>query len=122
MTKQRATILEVVRSDKAHHTADEIFRLARERLPGISLATVYNNLHALEAGGYIRRITAEHLADRFDASFIPHGHLICERCETVVDFNIDGFDGILSDTIGNSFSSYELKVRHICQRCREASN
>ena len=119
MTKQRATILDIIRSDKAHHTADEIFHLANERLGGISLATVYNNLHALEEAGLIRRITAEHLADRYDSSFIPHGHLICERCERVTDFNIDGFESLLSETIGNSFSSYELKVRHLCTRCRE---
>ena len=47
MTKQRAVILEVLRSDKCHHTAEEIFELARLKLPGISLATVYNNLRAL---------------------------------------------------------------------------
>ena len=120
MTKQRATILNIIRSDKAHHTADEIFKLARERLPGISLATVYNNLHALEQAGHIRRITAEHLADRYDSSYIPHGHLICERCEGITDFNIDGFEEILSDAVGNCFSSYELKVRHLCTKFRYA--
>ena len=120
MTKQRTAILDIVRSDKAHHTADEIFRLARRRLPGISLATVYNNLHALEEAGYIRRITAEHHADRYDSSFIPHGHLICERCEGITDFSIDGFETLLTDAVGGGFSSYELKVRHLCEQCKNA--
>ena len=47
MTKQREAILNVICSDKCHHTAEEIFELAKLRLPGISRATVYNNLHAL---------------------------------------------------------------------------
>ena len=122
MTKQRATILDIIRTDRAHHTADEIFHIANERLGKISLATVYNNLHALEEAGLIRRLTAEHLADRYDSSFIPHGHLICEQCEKVTDFNIDGFEELLNDAIGNSFSSYELKVRHLCHRCKEKEN
>ena len=119
MTKQRATILDIIRSDKAHHTADEIFQLARERLPGISLATVYNNLHALEEAGHIRRITAEHHADRYDSSFLPHGHLICEQCEQVIDFHLDGLEALLADAIGAEYSSYELKVRHLCHGCRK---
>ena len=47
-----------------HHTADEIFALAKEKLPGISRATVYNNLKTLESARLIRRITGEALSDR----------------------------------------------------------
>ena len=118
MTKQRAIILEIIRSDKCHHTADEIFKLAKERLPGISLATIYNNLKALEEDKLIRRITGEKTSDRYDSSYIPHGHLVCEVCDRVRDFNIEGFEKMISDAIGEDFSSYELKVRCICEECR----
>ena len=117
MTKQRAVILDIIRSDKCHHTADEIFKLARERLPRMSLATVYNNLKALEKERLIRRITGDGARDRYDGSFIPHGHLVCERCDKVWDFNIDGFDSILLDAVGLQFNSYELKVRCLCPEC-----
>ena len=118
MTKQRAVILEVIRSDMCHHTADEIFALAKERLPGISRATVYNNLKTLEAAKLIRRITGDALSDRYDNSYIPHGHLICEECGKVTDFDLCNFDKQLSDAIGSDFSSYELKVRYVCDECR----
>lgn len=118
MTKQRAVILEVIRSDMCHHTADEIFTLAKEKLPGISRATVYNNLKALEAEKLIRRITGDSLSDRYDNSYIPHGHMICEKCGHVRDFNLHNFDKQLSDAIGSEFSSYELKVRYLCDDCK----
>ena len=118
MTKQRAVILEVIRSDMCHHTADEIFALAKEKLPGISRATVYNNLKTLEAAKLIRRITGDSLSDRYDNSYIPHGHMICECCGKVSDFNLRNFDKQLSDAIGSDFSSYELKVRYTCDECR----
>ena len=118
MTKQRAVILEVIRSDMCHHTADEIFSLAKNKLPGISRATVYNNLKYLESEKLIRRITGDDLSDRYDNSYIPHGHMICEECGKVKDFNLKDFDKQLSDAIGSDFNSYELKVRYLCDECR----
>lgn len=118
MTKQRAVILEVIRSDMCHHTADEIFSLAKERLPGISRATVYNNLKVLESERLIRRITGDSLSDRYDNSYIPHGHMICEDCGEIKDFNLDDFDNMISEAIGSEFNSYELKVRYTCDACR----
>ena len=118
MTKQRAVILEVIRSDMCHHTADEIFSLAKERLPGISRATVYNNLKVLESEKLIRRITGDSLSDRYDNSYIPHGHMICEDCGEIKDFSLDDFDNMISEAIGSEFNSYELKVRYTCDACR----
>ena len=117
MTKQRAVILEVLRSDKCHHTAEEIFKLAKQRLPTISRATVYNNLHSLEAEQFIRKISGDGGPDRYDNAFIPHGHLLCEECGRVWDFMIDGIDDLIEEAIDNSFTSYELKVRHVCTEC-----
>jgi len=118
MTKQRAVILEVIRSDMAHHTAEEIFSLAKERLPDISRATVYNNLKALEAEKIIRKISGDGTADRYDNSYVPHGHIVCTECGSVRDFNIEGFDFVISSAIGEEFDSYELKVRRVCSQCR----
>ena len=101
-----------------HHTADEIFSLAKERLPGISRATVYNNLKVLESERLIRRITGDSLSDRYDNSYIPHGHMICEDCGEIKDFNLDDFDNMISEAIGSEFNSYELKVRYTCDACR----
>ena len=120
MTRQRETILNVIRSDCSHHTAEEIFVLAKEKLPGISRATVYNNLKALEQQQLIRRITGDSLSDRYDSSYKPHGHLLCEKCGRVWDFSIDGFDEMIKDAINEDFSSYELKVRKICRACKKS--
>ena len=87
MTRQRAVILEVIRSDMCHHTAEEIFALAKEKLPTISRATVYNNLKSLEEEQVIRRINGEDGSARYDKSYIPHGHLFCNE---TIDFCIVG--------------------------------
>ena len=117
MTRQRAVVLEVIRSDMCHHTADEIFRLAREKLPTISRGTVYNNLKALEEEKLIRRISGDGAADRYDNAFAPHGHIICTGCGRVWDFAIAGFDDTLASVIGMDIDSYELKARVVCGEC-----
>ncbi len=117
MTRQKTCVLEVIRDRRGHLSAEEIFRLAAERLPGISRATVYNNLKALEREKLIRRITAEGDSDIYDSSYIPHGHLFCTECGGVSDFEIPDFNRVLMDFTDGRMDSYELKVRYVCREC-----
>lgn len=118
MTKQRALIFEILRSDMCHHTAEEIYELAKAKLPNISRATVYNNLHALENEKLIRKISGDNGPDRYDNSHIPHGHLICSECGGVFDVNVPDFDKHLAELVGEPVESYELKVRAKCPICK----
>ena len=122
MTKQRAIILEVIRSDMCHHTAEEIFELAREKLPSISKATVYNNLHALEEEKIIRRISGDGGPDRYDKTYMPHGHLFCKGCNGIYDLVIPGLPMLIEKTSDCMLESYELKVRGICTECKRRAN
>ena len=120
MTRQRAIILEVLRSDMCHHTAEELFQLAKAKMPSISLATVYNNLHALEEEQIIRRISGDGGPDRYDNAFAPHGHLMCTVCGGVFDVDLPGIEAILLEYVGSDVDSYEVKVRGRCARCKFA--
>ncbi|MEM1297331.1 MAG: transcriptional repressor, partial [Verrucomicrobiota bacterium] len=42
MTKQRKVVYDVLMDEKDHPTATEVFLRSKERMSGISLATVYN--------------------------------------------------------------------------------
>lgn len=121
MTRQRAAILEVIRSDRCrHYTAEEIFELAKQKLPTISRATVYNNLHSLEAEEIIRRLTGEGGSARYDSSFTPHGHLFCSACGQIFDFTIPDFNETLGVSADCIVDSYELKIRGVCKTCKNA--
>ena len=117
MTRQRAVILEIIRSDKCHHTAEEIFTLAKEKLPTISRATVYNNLHSLEEEQIIRKIATENSIARYDSSYIPHGHLFCTECGKIYDFTIPDFERTLKQFANAVVDSYELRLRGVCPKC-----
>ena len=121
MTRQRAAILEVIRSDKCHHTAEEIFELARLKLPTLSRATVYNNLHSLEDEKIIRRIGGEGTKARYDSAYTPHGHLFCSECGLIYDFTIPDFESTLTRFADAVIDSYELKICGICPQCKKTA-
>ena len=121
MTKQRALLLSIFRSELCkgqHRTADELLAFARERMPGISRATVYNNLRSMEEEGLIRRITADGGADFYDSSFVLHGHLICTVCRRISDVEVPTLLDDLKKLSGVDVDSYELKLRYVCDRCK----
>jgi Fe2+ or Zn2+ uptake regulation protein len=120
MTKQKKLMLDIFNSDFCcgkHRTAEELLDRAKELMPGISRATVYNNLHALESEGVIRKITAEGGADLYDSSNLLHGHLVCKECGKVNDVDLPALYDELCRATGKNLDSYELKMRYICKEC-----
>lgn len=120
ITKQREAILQIIREADYHYTADELLAEVKTVMPTISRATVYNTLHYLEEHREILRVTGEDGKDRYDKSYIPHGHLICRECHQIRDFDLPRLPSMLKKTVG-AYYTYELKVRYLCPTCREKS-
>lgn len=116
ITRQREAILNVIRTSCAHYTAEELLCEVKRIIPDVSRATVYNTLHYLEDQKLIRRISGDDGRDRYDKSFIPHGHKICTECGAIDDFEIPSLPAALTELLGE-YESYELKVRYLCPKC-----
>ena len=87
VTPQRVVIHRALRELNRHVTADEVFALASERLPNVSLPTVYATLGLFEALGIVHRVTAGPGAVLYDPRGDAHHHLVCRRCGAVEDVN-----------------------------------
>lgn len=121
ITKQREAILEVIRAKKCHYSADELHAEVKKIMPTVSRATVYNTLKYFEEQKIILRITGDDGTDRYDQSFIPHGHMICRECHRITDFTVPKLENALKKEAGE-YESYELKVRYICPECKARIN
>ena len=121
LTKQRSLILDIVKNMDGHLSADEIYIQARSRMPGIALATVYNNLNALYAAGEIGKVKISDSADLYDRSPVLHDHLICSECKCVEDVVIPDFLKHISESVGKEIDSYDLTLKYTCQKCRKSS-
>lgn len=121
MTKQRTLILDIVKNTHGHLSADEIYIEARSRMPGIALATVYNNLNVLYDTGKIGKIKIPDSADLYDRSPILHDHLICKNCKSVKDFMLPDIRRHIEDCINEPIISYNLTIEYICKNCKKQS-
>ena len=124
MTKQRALILDVINSSSDHMTAEEVYAKAIKQMPGIALATVYNNINALFNSGQIRKFVLTDGTAHYDKQ-IPHDHLVCERCGKICDlclgdeYNDKLSADVLSKATGTNVTGYELIVKFVCDDCKK---
>jgi Fur family peroxide stress response transcriptional regulator len=98
MTRQRQEIYRILIERRDHPTANEVFMRAKDRLPNISLATVYNCLEALVQHGVIRQVNFERESSRYCPNLSEHGHF--HDASTGVIHDIDFKPGVsLSDVL-----------------------
>ena len=122
LTRQRRLVLEVVQADESHPTAAEVFDRARQTLPGISFATVYNSLRYLKEAGLVREIAFGNGASRYDRETDRHDHAICSACGKLVDFDLSGTVGLTRSAArasGFKAESVHLTLVGLCPRCRD---
>lgn len=85
MTRQRCAVYKVLMDHRDHPTAGEVFDRAKNNMPGISLATVYNCLEALVQHGAVRQVNFERESSRYCPNLTEHGHFHDEETGTIID-------------------------------------
>ncbi len=120
LTKQREVVLHVIRTGHEHLTANEVFASAKQVLPSISFATVYNSLRYLKEAGHIAEISFGNGASRFDRMTHRHDHAICTACGKLVDIEMEHPEELVQKAA--SYSNFkpetlEFTLRGLCPEC-----
>ncbi|MBN2475829.1 MAG: transcriptional repressor [Pirellulales bacterium] len=125
MTVQRRYILEAVLTRADHPTADQVYESAKDRVPGLSRTTVYRVLDVLVGLGVIRRLHHPGANARFDGRISRHHHLICKKCQRVVDVesrNLDDLELPPNQRHDFRIEDYSVHFLGVCAECdREAA-
>ncbi len=120
MTRQRREVFDVIQSKRDHPTATEVFMRVKTRMPGISLATVYNCLETLTENGLILQVNLERAPTRYCPNLEAHGHFHCERCGAIADVPFShpsGAAGMVSLPKGALVNKVEFSMRGTCPAC-----
>jgi Fur family peroxide stress response transcriptional regulator len=123
LTVQRRIILEVLAGRTDHPTADQVFAAVRARLPDVSRTTVYRVLDTLVRLGLAVKTPHHGAAVRFDPRTERHHHLVCSRCDRVIDLHAPELNALrLPDTrrLGFEIDDFSLHIRGLCADCRAA--
>ncbi|GAA0104892.1 transcriptional repressor [Paraclostridium sordellii] len=120
-SKQRELILNAVRDNTVHPTADYIYDYLKKDNPNLSLGTVYRNLSQLVNHGFIQKVSIPGFPDRFDGNISEHNHMICEICGNIQDIQCDtlrNIPNVISDELDLEITSCNVILQGICKNCK----
>ena len=115
-TKQRLKICEVLfNTEKTFHfTVNDLSKIISEKLnQKISLATVYNTVHAFKKKGYLKEISMNSEKTYFDTNTSHHHHFFDSSTKELTDLSDDQVEKIKinKDLPGKKISSVEILVK-----------
>ena len=115
-TKQRLKICEVLfNRDKTFHFTiqDLATQISKQLNDKISLATVYNTVHAFKDKGYLKEISINSDKSYFDTNVSNHHHFFDEDTNELIDCDDDVIEkvNIKKNLTGKKINSVEVLVK-----------
>ena len=119
VTPQRQLIYSLLAEDPSHPTVEAVHAAVLAVLPTVSLRTVYQALHDLEAMGDIRLVRVGDGPLRVDTRTERHDHLRCTTCGRLHDVDVDVSELVLpvEQQHGFAVDSAEVIFSGRCPTC-----
>ena len=115
-TKQRLKICKVLFDTEKtfHFTINDLVKILSEKLnEKISLATVYNTVHAFKKKGYLKEISINSDKSYFDTKTSVHHHFYDEDTNELIDCDENAIDSInvKKNITGKKINSIEVLIK-----------
>jgi len=115
-TRQRVKICKLLynRETTFHFTINDLVKKISEEVEEkISLATVYNTVHALKTKGYLKEISINTDRSYFDTNISHHHHFFDKSTEELIDLSDEDVEKIQikKSLLGKKISSVEVLVK-----------
>ena len=123
-TPQRQAIYATLMAMHGHPSPEEVYLRVRRKLPSISLATVYKNIHTFVESGVLREASLHHGPLRLEVNESPHHHLVCTRCKSITDIGESEFAPLRLKKRPRGFHTerFAVEVLGVCAKCTKAGN
>jgi len=123
LTPQRLVIARILAESDGHPSVEDIYKQLRRKFPGISQATVYRNIMLFKSLGEVLEIGFAGGSTRYDGKKpYPHPHVICLRCNKIIDPDLESLHDLTKEIIDESgfdIVTYRLDFFGICPECKE---
>ena len=115
-TRQRLKIAEVLFSPEKtfHFTINDLSKMIEEKLSQkISLATIYNTVHAFKKKGHLKEISINSDKSYFDTNISEHHHFFDEDTNELIDCSSDDIDSVnvKKNITGKKIKSVEVLIK-----------
>ncbi len=108
-----------------HPSSEEVYARVKKKIPSISLATVYKNIHLFVESGVFRKMSLHHGSVRVEMNEDVHHHLVCSKCRSISDVNELELELAPKRTRlpgGFLVERYSIDVIGLCAKCQQVSN
>jgi Fur family peroxide stress response transcriptional regulator len=121
VTHQRQVLYEVMQTMHGHPSPEEVYARVKKKIPAISLATVYKNIHLFVESGLFSKVSMHHGSLRVEMNDVAHHHMVCSKCKAITDIGEREL-GLVSkkNKLPGGFlvERYAIDVIGICSKCQ----
>jgi Fur family peroxide stress response transcriptional regulator len=121
VTHQRQVLYEVMKMMHGHPSPEEVYARVKKKVPAISLATVYKNIHLFVESGLFSKVSMHHGSLRVEMNDVAHHHMVCSKCKAITDVGEQEL-GLVSkkNKLPGGFlvERYAVDVIGICAKCQ----
>lgn len=118
-TPQRQHVYDILLQKRDHPTVEDVFLRAKQDMPDISMATVYNCLDALVKCDLVKQVNLDRAATRYCPNMKEHCHFYCDSCGSVfdIDFAAGGHAAGVQIPQGFEVRQHDISLRGLCPNC-----
>ena len=120
-TQQRKAIYQTLAGSGRPLSVSEIFELAKNRVKGLGIATVYRSLNALEHEGRIRQVDLPGQSSRWELPGRHHHHFLCRSCDKLFEIHACPVDIRNLVPKGYRLEEHDILLHGQCDICADAN-
>ena len=114
-THQRMVVFDSVMSLNNHPTVDKIYEDIKDKIPSISVATIYRVLEDFVSAGLMHKVSSKQGTMRYDANMEPHSHIYCTNTHDIFDYDSQELNSLITDFLSKknikNFKVSEIKLQ-----------
>lgn len=119
-TQQRTAIYQILMGSGRPLSVTEIYELARKRVKGLGIATVYRSLKTLEHEGRIRQVDLPGQSSRWELPGRHHHHFLCRTCDKLFEIHACPVNIRKLAPKGYRLEEHDILLHGQCDICADA--
>ena len=123
-THQRQVLYETMKTMHGHPSPEEVYARVKKKVPAISLATVYKNIHLFIESGVFQKVSMHHGSVRVEMNGEPHHHMVCSKCRKITDIGEKELGLVAKRSRlpgGFLVERYAVDAIGVCASCQKSS-
>jgi Fur family ferric uptake transcriptional regulator len=126
LTRQRELLFEVIHNSSLHLNAEQIYSIAKKKVPKINRVTVYRTLKLLKHEGLVDELDLMHFSGEqhyYETRLKQeHAHLVCMRCGEIREYfgeSLQHMKEEIAAQFGFEVVLARTEVGGICPNCQK---